>query len=131
MQKPVGETYTVWVIEDDDWIRELVGKVAEERGCKAQTFPDAVRALRELKEGSAAMPDIVITDLRLPGIDGFAVVEALLEKGFPAGNVAMMSGYWTDEGVAWAEGMGVKVLKKPFGMGELVGWIASLEIVLR
>lgn len=117
-------TFLAWVIEDDDWIRMLVGKIARDQGCKVRTFPNAVQVLRELdKKGPAALPDVVITDLRLPGIDGFAVVEAFLENGFPAGNVAMMSGFWTDEGVARAEGMGVKVLKKPFGMGDLVGWI--------
>jgi two-component system nitrogen regulation response regulator GlnG len=127
MQKTVGENSMAWVIEDDDWIRELVAGVAGDQGCKVRTFPDATQVLRELGEnGPAVLPDVVITDLRLPGIDGFVVVRTLLENGLSAGNIAMMSGYWTDEGVAWAEGMGVKVLKKPFGMGELVEWIESI-----
>ena len=128
MQKSVGENFTAWVIEDDRLIRELVERVARDQGCNVRAFTDAVKALRELREGGpGALPDIVITDVRLPGVDGFVVVETLLENGFPAGNVAMMSGYWSEEGLARAKGMGVWVLKKPFGVGEMVGWIERVN----
>jgi two-component system nitrogen regulation response regulator GlnG len=115
----------VWVVEDDDWIRKLVEKIVKEQGCAVSTFSDASKVICRLENGRSELPDMVITDLRLPGIDGFEIVEKLIAKEFSVSSIAMMSGYWDSESVYRASKLGVKQFRKPFKVNDLLQLIIN------
>jgi DNA-binding NtrC family response regulator len=59
------------VIDDEEYVRLIVEQALREEGCDVDTVPDGRQGLDRL---SASSFDCVITDLRMPGIDGRAVL---------------------------------------------------------
>ena len=78
----------ILVIDDDDHIRETVRRVLEARGHNVRVVEDGADGIDSIAESA---PDLVITDVFMPGQDG---IETLLElrKAFPKLKVIVMSG---------------------------------------
>ena len=64
----------VLVADDKESSRELVRTVLEHAGCIVEEAADGREALTKIK---ADPPNLVVLDLRMPGLDGFEVMEAL------------------------------------------------------
>ena len=67
----------ILIIDDEQGIRDLLMDFFESNNFKAVTAPDGVRALDAFKENH---PDIVLTDLLMPGEHGITVIKAIKEK---------------------------------------------------
>ena len=68
---------TVLIIEDEKDINYLLSKIAESEGCRTvSAFSGAEGLLACERE----CPDLILLDLMLPGMDGFAVCRKLREK---------------------------------------------------
>ena len=65
---PVGRK-RIAVIEDDDDARQMLGELLSLEGYEVRAFHDAADALRVLRVGPA--PDLILLDLRMPGMDGW------------------------------------------------------------
>ena len=65
---------TVLIADDKATSRELVRTVLEKEGYTVVEAADGIEALRSSRE---LMPDIIILDLQMPGMDGFEVLEEL------------------------------------------------------
>lgn len=61
----------ILVIEDDDVMRELLRTMLTENGYEVTTAPDGVRGY---DTALFVKPDLIITDLQMPGADGIHVV---------------------------------------------------------
>jgi two-component system, cell cycle response regulator DivK len=64
----------VLIADDKATSRELVRIVLEKDGYSVTEAADGVEALQNARE---AQPDLIILDLQMPGLDGFAVVQEL------------------------------------------------------
>ncbi len=64
-----------WVVEDSEQIRHLLYTELSELGFAVETFADAESAINAL-QAKITMPDIILTDYRLPKASGGAVLEA-------------------------------------------------------
>lgn len=64
----------VLVADDKESSRELVRTVLEHEGCVVEEAADGREALRKI---TADPPNLVVLDLHMPGLDGFAVMETL------------------------------------------------------
>ena len=78
----------ILVIDDDNHIRETVRRVLEARGHNVRVVEDGADGIDSIAESA---PDLVITDIFMPGQDG---IETLVElrKAFPKLKVIVMSG---------------------------------------
>ena len=65
---------TVLVVEDDPEARELVKRTLEDHGCRVISAENGEAALACLEKGA---PDMVLLDLLMPEMDGFAVIDRL------------------------------------------------------
>ncbi len=65
---------TILLIEDNDQNRYLATFLVEARGHRVVHAPDGPRGIALAQ---AAVPDLVLLDIQLPGIDGYAVARAL------------------------------------------------------
>lgn len=85
----------VLVLEDSDDSRELFGMVLRSRGCEvelAESVPEA------LELAFSQQPDIVISDIGLPDIDGYEFVRRLRQmSGLERVPVIALSGYATEK----------------------------------
>jgi DNA-binding NtrC family response regulator len=105
---------TILVVEDEPTIREMV--------CDILKASHACRAVRTAEEGLALLAasafDLVITDIKLPGMDGDEFLRRAHELN-PALPVILISGgYGYDEATYKEEGA-FGYLLKPFRAGEL------------
>ena len=69
---------TILVVEDEPSIREVVTLYLQRAGFQVVDVGDGLEALNFLEE---SLPDLVILDLMLPGLDGFQITSQLRAKG--------------------------------------------------
>ena len=79
----------ILVVDDQSSVRELLTAVLEEDGHEIETAPDGESAIEKLKSG---YHDLVIMDIRMPGIDGVQALERMVELA-PQTGVVMMTAY--------------------------------------
>ena len=112
----------IWVIDDDRSVRFVLAEALREAGHVVQGFEGARQALAALAE--EAPPDLVFTDVRMPEMDGIALLEALKARrpGLP---VIVMSAYTDVASTASAfRGGAHEFLSKPFDLDEAVALVA-------
>ena len=63
--------HCIWVIDDDQSIRWVLEKALVKADFQVKTFDSASTALARLKRNDTTQPDTIVTDVRMPGIDGF------------------------------------------------------------
>ncbi|HKU56515.1 MAG TPA: response regulator transcription factor [Gaiellaceae bacterium] len=114
----------ILVVDDDDDIRGLLRALLERAGHEVVDAPDGRAGLRELYSGS---PDLVILDVAMPGLDGWATLERIREvTDVP---VLMLTARDAElERVRGLMGGADDYVVKPFGRQELV---ARVDVLLR
>jgi len=110
--------FDVLVADDDPDIRELLAEFFRGRGLPCATAHDG-RAATQALERSAGRFGLVLTDIAMPGADGFAVL-ASARTANPGTYVVMMTGYAALETAIQAVRSGAHdYLTKPFALGQL------------
>jgi CheY-like chemotaxis protein len=113
-----GEGELVLLVEDEPALRQLAVLMLERLGYRAFETANGSEALAAVSE-KGVRPDVVLTDVVIPGMSGPVLVEHLRET-LPDLKVIYMSGY-TDDAIA-KRGVvesGVNFLQKPFTMSAL------------
>ena len=64
----------VWVIDDDRSIRWVLEKALGQEGLRVTGFESGESALTQLRQ---VRPDAIVSDIRMPGIDGFSLLERI------------------------------------------------------
>jgi len=113
---------TVLVIDDEKGILQIMRQALTKFGHNVETAADGQEGIRKFDDGSF---DIVITDIRMPGIDGNGVVKHIRNSDKQSIPVIAISGTpWLMESNAFD-----MVLTKPFPLKKLVESIGSLVTV--
>ena len=68
-------SWSILVIDDDDDARFVVSRLLEARGYQVRTAHDGRQALEMMR--GAYRPSLVVTDLRMPGLDGAGLIDLL------------------------------------------------------
>ncbi|MGE3773178.1 MAG: nitrogen regulation protein NR(I) [Gammaproteobacteria bacterium] len=107
----------VWIIDDDRSIRWVLEKALSQATIATHSFETADKALARLKR---ERPDVIITDIRMPGTDGLALLDQV-QQSVPALPVIVMTAYADlDRAVAAYQGGAFEYLPKPFDVDEAV-----------
>ena len=113
---------TILVVEDEPAIAEVVRATLEWAGYRVLVAADGREALARL---AAGRPDLVLSDVMLPRLDGRDLVRALrAEPAYATIPVALMSAAGAQ--VAGGELADVPFLRKPFDLDELLALVARL-----
>lgn len=122
-QSPRG---SLLVVEDDEQFREFLREVLGRHGYDVDAANDGKEALRLFDE---CRPDLVVTDLVMPGVDGLELVGELRRSSPTIPIIAISGGMVTAPQsylkVALALGANA-VLEKPFYAEALLGKVAEL-----
>jgi two-component system, cell cycle sensor histidine kinase and response regulator CckA len=116
-------TATTLVVDDEDTVRHLVRRMLEPEVCEVVEAHDGETALR-LIQSRAAPIDVVLTDLVMPGIDGYDLVHVLADHR-PDLPVVCMSAFARP---ADREQLGVPFVPKPFTLEALRATLEPLLI---
>jgi two-component system response regulator AtoC len=107
---------TVLIVDDERTLARAVRAFLIESGYDAEVAPDAEQALGMLE---TLRPDVVFSDLRLPGLNGVELLRRIREFD-PSIAVVIMTAYGTIEGAVEAVKLGAfDYLKKPVDLEEL------------
>ena len=112
----------VLVVDDHPEIRDLMVKILERRGYRVSTASDGHDALTQF---ALARPDLVITDLSMPGLNGYQLCRLI--RGISSVPVLIMSAQKGVEKKAYEMGADAFV-SKPFDMEAL--WAEIDELLL-
>lgn len=111
-------TQTLWVVDDDRSIRFVLSKALEAEGYEVVEFEHAAGALDAIAEGQK--PSLIISDIRMPGLDGFKLLERL-QKQIPDVPVIIITAHSDlDSAVNAYEGGAFEYLPKPFDLDDAV-----------
>ena len=119
----------VWVVDDDRSVRFVLATALRDAGYGVTAFEDAA-AVRTALDARAA-PDLLFTDVRMPGEDGLALLDAVKAR-FPALPVVVMSAYTDVASTAGAfRGGAHEFLSKPFDLDAAVALAAQALVPTR
>jgi CheY-like chemotaxis protein len=109
---------TILVVDDEPDLRALVDKVLTEYGYKVVTASGAAKAIALLSKMDTP-PDLLLTDVVMPGMSGPMLADELLAK-FVGARVLFMSGYDERQVVQrYVVEKGFALITKPFQLHDL------------
>ena len=112
----------ILVIDDDDQLRKSFEKLLAEEGYSVKSAPSGEAGLTRIQE---EIPDLVVLDMRLPGMNGLETFQTIheIEPKLP---VIMMTAYGTTETAIKATKMGAfDYILKPFEIPDMLTVIAQ------
>jgi two-component system nitrogen regulation response regulator GlnG len=111
------EMNEVWVIDDDRSIRWVLEKALTKAGMQVTTFSNANGVMEALERGE---PEAIISDVRMPGMDGFALLQRIKQK-YPELPVVIMTAHSDlDSAVSAYHSGAFEYLPKPFDIEDAV-----------
>jgi CheY-like chemotaxis protein len=87
-QSPVNSKPRVLVVDDEPAIRALVAKIVERAGHPVDTARDGAEAIAKLEAQEYA---VVVLDLMMPIVDGYALIDHLKRRGGPRPAIIVVS----------------------------------------
>jgi len=108
---------SIWVVDDDRSIRWVLEKALTKAEMEVRTFEEADSVIRALER---AQPDAIISDVRMPGMDGLTMLDKIHEK-YPDLPVIIITAHSDlDSAVSAYQGGAFEYLPKPFDIDEAV-----------
>ena len=107
----------VWVIDDDQSIRWVLERALKKADLNVTLFDSATNAIDALKTDA---PQVIITDIRMPGMDGFQFLEKVQIQHPRLPVIVMTAHSDLDNAVHAYKGGAFEYLPKPFDVDEAV-----------
>ncbi|MFT5113131.1 MAG: two-component system nitrogen regulation response regulator GlnG [Parasphingorhabdus sp.] len=112
----------VWIVDDDSSIRWVLGKALGAEKMQIQSFESADDVLRKLE---TEQPDVIITDIRMPGTNGLELLKRL-QDSWPQMPVILMTAHTDlDSAVSAYQGGAFEYLPKPFDIDDAVSLVSK------
>jgi two-component system nitrogen regulation response regulator GlnG len=116
MTKPLE----VWVVDDDASIRWVLERALRQGGMEPRSFDHADAALEALR---SRRPDVLLTDVRMPGTEGLRLLEIARRDHTDLPVIVMTAHADLDHAVAAYRGGAFEYLPKPFDIDEAVALV--------
>ena len=121
-----SNSHTILVVDDESYVVDLLVECLTDSGYRVITAENGQEALRKY---SKYQPDLVISDVVMPGIDGVTLAKKL-QAAAPHVKVMLMTGYAAEVrqriGHSINELGVVCLVEKPFGLIELLSTVHVL-----
>jgi len=114
----------ILLVDDEEMILKVTADLLRVRGHHPRTARNGLEALMRMEEET---PDLVLSDVRMPGMDGLAFLKASRAQ-FPETPVVLMTGDGdVDTAVAAFRGGAYDYLKKPVRVEDLLDCVKSIQ----
>src|SRR6184192_471530 len=114
---------TVLVVDDDPPIRRMLERTFAAEGYRVEAAADGGEALAAVER---AVPDLLVLDVAMPGIDGLAVCRRLRSRGLALPILLLTARDGVPERVAGLDAGADDYVVKPFAPDELLARIRAL-----
>jgi len=108
---------SVWVVDDDQSVRWVLEKALRQADMNGRTFERAEHLLEAIEHGE---PDVLITDVRMPGMSGIALLERLRTTCPNLPIIVITAHSDLENAVAAYKGGAFEYLPKPFDIDEAI-----------
>ena len=113
----------ILLVDDDEWIRDSLCMLFEAEGCNLLALETAEEGLKVLENQSY---DIIISDYKLPGMDGLEFLRQI-QGSHPSAVKIMITAYMNESLVSEGRKIGVQdFIAKPFSSETLEASLARL-----
>ena len=120
----MSHSQKICVIDDDSSIRWVLDKALQKAGLAVTSFESGDAALSAIGREE---PAVVVTDIRMPGIDGLELLERINSQ-YPELPVIIMTAHSDlDSAVAAYKGGAFEYLPKPFDVNDAVATVVHVE----
>ena len=109
----------VWIIDDDQSIRWVLDKAFQKTSMEARCFTSADEVIHSLQY-NPDLPDVIISDVRMPGIDGLQFLENFKSEHPETPIIIMTAHSDLDSAVSAYEGGAFEYIPKPFDVDEVI-----------
>jgi DNA-binding NtrC family response regulator len=114
----------VIICDDEEEMRRYLKRILQAYGLRTEDYGDGAALLRQLRSGTDA--DLLLLDLRMPGIDGIDLLREV-RTAAPALPVVMMSAYGTIDTAVQAMKLGAyDYITKPFPKEKVLGMLEKV-----
>ena len=107
----------VWIVDDDQSVRWVLEKALKQADMETRSFERAEHLLEAIADGE---PDVLITDVRMPGMSGLALLERLRSTSPDLPIIVITAHSDLENAVAAYKGGAFEYLPKPFDIDEAV-----------
>lgn len=107
----------VWVVDDDQSVRWVLEKALQQAGMATRSFERAEHLLEAIEHTT---PDVLITDVRMPGMSGITLLERLTHASPTLPIIVITAHSDLENAVAAYKGGAFEYLPKPFDIDEAV-----------
>jgi two-component system nitrogen regulation response regulator GlnG len=107
----------VWVVDDDASIRWVLERALKQGGMSTTLFEESEAVLRALRRDE---PDVLVTDIRMPGRSGLQLLEEIRAKRPRLPVIVMTAHSDLDSAVAAYQGGAFEYLPKPFDIDQAI-----------
>src|SRR5690554_1525755 len=111
---------TVWIVDDDRSIRWVLEKALQQAGMVTRSFDSADSVLGPLKN---QQPDVIISDIRMPGLSGLDMLSQIRELHPRLPVIIMTAHSDLDSAVASYQGGAFEYLPKPFDVDDAISLV--------
>jgi DNA-binding response OmpR family regulator len=111
---------SILVVDDEPSIREFLSFVLGDEGFRVSTAADGIEALEAARQSP---PDVVLTDLMMPGLDGYGLINGLRRNHVPVRAIIAMSAVHT------AQDRNLRAdlfIAKPFHIDQIIAAVHAL-----
>ena len=116
----MSERKKVWIVDDDKSIRWVLEKALQKTDVDIQSFSKPEDVLKRILTEE---PDVIISDIRMPGMDGITLLDKVKEHS-PNVPVIIMTAYSDlDRAVSAFQGGAFEYLSKPFDVDEVISLV--------
>jgi len=116
----VAANSKVWIVDDDKSIRWVLERALIKEQLEPVTFENARDLLQRL---GTDRPDVIISDIRMPGLDGLALLEEIKLRTPDVPVIVMTAFPDLDRAVSSFQGGAYEYLPKPFDIDELLSLV--------
>ena len=118
--KQMVDTLTVYIVDDDESVRDSIRTILEGNGFHCRTYASAEEFLTVLQDA----PGCALVDVRMPGMDGLALLEVMKERHIDV-PVVMMTGFADVPLAVRAMKAGaIDFIEKPMAREDLLGAVS-------
>lgn len=111
------------LVEDEQTLADIIADTLGEKEFDVTVAYNGAEGLRRFDE---VRPDVVVTDIMMPGMDGFSFVDALRRRSADVPILFLSARSAVDDVIHGFETGGNDYLRKPFAMSELVVRVKAL-----
>jgi DNA-binding NtrC family response regulator len=113
----MNDTASILIVDDEEVVRRSHLRSLADTGCHTEAAEDGHQALRVMEQHPF---DVILLDLRMPGLDGMDVLKTIKER-WPESEVVVITGYPSIETAKEAVRLGAQnYIAKPVGPDDVI-----------